>query len=305
MKIKGRKRDKPAKTNPLGVSEQVTEDYFDESYSPKSDKPKADEIDIDFGNMTFEDATEKASSGNNTPIEAQEVEDEDLGDVATSDELYHIKEEQKKVDNQVLDAVDSSMSEIKTSMSDVILKQAQVLEKNADSMQSMQENLTTVVKSQSEMVSSISKAIDKRLSQQDAYVSGLVEDRISNAVDNSVAQVINEDLKGVKKSRFFKKVMERLKSILLCGIVLFILYCLISNSHIRARIGLVFTDLKNGIVETLTDGEVTSNKTIKDLGVNLHKINTTYYDETGKEISEEEYLKRVNEGSTETFDINE
>lgn len=305
MKIKGRKRDRTLNNKSNGVSEAVTEDYFDESYSPKSDKPKADEIDIDFGNMTFEDAMEKVSSDNKKPIEAQEVEDEDLGDVATSDELYHIKEEQKKVDNQVLEAVDSSMSEIKTSMNDVILKQAQVLEKNADSMQSMQENLTTVVKSQSEMVSSISKAIDKRLSQQDTYVSGLVEDKVGVAVDEVVYDAVAKPIQKQNKKRRKKKNKEKLWGMIKFLIVALICFFLYSNEGIRIRIGLVATDIKNIIVDALTGEEVSTNKLVYDLGIKLHKINTVYYDESGKEISAEEYYKRLNEKSTETFNIDD
>lgn len=300
MKIRSNKK----KESVVADNTIITEDYFADDYESesegkiKSETPKAEEVDVDLGTMTFEEAVEKISTHNVQSVASQEVEDEDLGDVATSDELYHIKEEQKKVDNQVLDAVDSSMSAIKASMNDVILKQAQILEKNADSMQSMQENLTTVVKSQSEMVSSISRAIDKKFSQQDVYVSGLVEDKVDAVVYDAVAKPINEQ----NEKRRNKEKRKKFWGIIRLLIIGFLLSSLYFNESTRVRIGLVATDIKNIIVDIVNGKEVTGNKLIYDLGVKLNKINTVYYDEDGNEITEEEYYRSLYGSSSNTSD---
>lgn len=302
MKIKGSKKvDQKELERKAGIK---AEDIKHNGVLTENSIPEADEVDIDLGEMTFEETEKEVISPLNPPIAAQEVEDEDFGDVGSSDELYHLKEEQKKADSKVLDAVDSNMSEIKASMNDVILKQAQVLEKNADSMQSMQENLTTVVKSQSEMVSTISKAIDKKLTQQEIYVSGLVEEKVVSKVGEAVCDAVEEPLYKQKRKRRRRQRNQFIGGILRFIFILFVFYILLRNDYVRVRIGLVVTEIKNIVVDIVTGDETTSNKLIKDLGVNLNEINTVYYDEDGNEISKEEYLEKIGEDSSETFDIN-
>ena len=234
-----------------------------------------------------------------TPADVIEVEDEDLGDVLSSEEAYQAEQEQKRIDSKVLDAVDSNMTEIRTSMNDVILKQAQVLEKNADSMQSMQENLTTVIKSQSEMVSSISRAIDNRFNQQDKYVSGLVEEKIETKVDEVVYDAVTRPIDKQNKKRRRKKILNFLWGTVKFALVALVCLSLYSNEAIRVRIGLVATDVKEIVVGIINGEEVSSNKLIRDLGIKLNKINTVYYDENNNEITAEEYFNLLNGQETQ------
>lgn len=290
MKVKGTNmKDIKEIEKEVGVS---NEDKIIRGAVTRKVMEEATEVDLDLGCMTFDEPVEKSSSGDNKKSVAQEVEDFDLGDVSSADELYRMQDEQKKVDSKVLSAVDSNMSEIKNSMNDIILKQAQVLEKNADSMQSMQDNLTTVVKSQSEMVSSISRAIDKKFSQQDGYVSGLVEEKVDEVVYDAVAKPIEKQ----NKKRRRRKRGSQLWGIIKIAIILLVCVFLYTNDSTRTRIGLVATDVKEIVVDIINGEEVSTNKLVRDLGVKLHKINTVYYDEEGNEISEEEYLEKVKSG---------
>lgn len=299
MKIRGSKKvNQKELERKAGIK---AEDIKHNGVLTESAIPEANEIDIDLGAMTFEEIEKEVRSPLDLPIEAKEVEDEDFGDIGSSDELYHLKEEQKKVDSKVLDTVDSSMNEIRTSMNDVILKQAQVLEKNADSMQSMQENLTTVVKSQSEMVSTISKAIDKKLNQQELYVSGLVEETVVSKVDEVVFDTVAKPLEKQNKKRKRRKRLNQMWGILRFAVIAMICIFLYCNESTRVRIGLVATDIKEIAIGIINGEDVSSNKLVYDLGIKLNKINTVYYDENGDEISEDEYLEKSGVKSSESF----
>lgn len=261
--------------------------------------PIAEETDMDFGDMTFADSGSTDSSTSNgvskVADDATEVEDIDIGDISSSDEVYRIKEASKIIDSKVLSTVDSSMSEIKTSMNDVILKQAEVLEKNAESMQCMQENITTVVKSQSELVSSISKAIDKKLTQNDDRIIGLVESRVDEVVYDTVAEPIKKQNKRRRRRRRNQRFWGILKFAALALTCIF----LYTNDTTRERIGLVASDIRDIVVGIVNGEDVSSNKLVRDLGIKLHKINTVYYDEEGNEISEEEYYRQLYDSEKE------
>lgn len=246
-----------------------------------------EDIDMDLGDMTFaeDDEANPDKEVANTPEDASEVEDIELGDIAGSDEIYRVKEASKLLDSHVAETVNSSMSEIKTSISDVVLKQAQVLEKNAESMQSMQDNVSTMVKSQSELVSSISKAIDKKFS--DDKISGMIENKVDEVVYDTVAEPIKKQNKRRRRKKTTRFIWGIIKFAALIGICIF----LYTNDATRERIGLVASDVRDIVVGIANGEDVSSNKLVSDLGIKLHKINTVYYDEEGNEISEEEYYR--------------
>lgn len=148
------------------------------------------------------------------------------------------------------------------------------------------------------MVSSISRAIDKKFSQQDVYVSGLVEDKVDAVVYDAVAKPINEQ----NEKRRNKEKRKKFWGIIRLLIIGFLLSSLYFNESTRVRIGLVATDIKNIIVDIVTGKEVTGNKLIYDLGVKLNKINTVYYDEDDNEITEEEYYRSLYGSSSNTSD---
>lgn len=267
------------------------------STKPPIGNDTVENIDVDLGDMTFAESEKTDNSDkqgvSNMPTEASEVEDIELGNIADSDEIYRVKEASKILDSHVLDTVDSSMTEIKTSMNDVILKQAQVLEKNAESMQSMQDNVNTMVRSQSELVSSISKAIDKKFSED--KISGLIENKVDEVVYDTVAEPIKKQNKRRKRRKRNQKLWGIIK---FAALVLTCIF-LYTNDATRTRIGLVASDIRDIVVGIVNGEDVSSNKLVRDLGIKLHKINTVYYDEDGNEISEEEYYRLKYESEAE------
>ena len=243
------------------------------------------------------------------PEELDIAEDLDL-DLGDTDARYRDKQVAKQADSKTLDGVldlkdkvsdveskvsgvESNVSSLADKVDDVVSKQASALENTTQTMTTMQSSLDSVLNSQVKLMDTMTDAIQRK------YRAGIPESSVQPSVQSEVLPLISQPLLTQNERLKSKQRKERIWGITKALALVSLIGLVMVNDTARNKVVTIAVDIKDIVVGLATNQDVSSNKLLEDLGIELsdeievHNKNKIYFDESGNKITEEEYYRKL------------